>query len=85
MAGDRLALQVRQDRLVELDLPMLLARRGLPDFPALLGQLGLLDPGGAPGPTGAVGATGPQGPQGPEGRAMLSGPQVRPALAAVSA
>jgi hypothetical protein len=42
----RAAIPVRQDRLVQLDpraLQVLLARRGLPDFPALLAQQGLLD------------------------------------------
>jgi hypothetical protein len=43
----RAALPVQQDRLAQLDnraLQVLLARRGLPDFPALLGQMGLLGP-----------------------------------------
>ena len=43
----RAALAVRQDRLAQLDneaLQVLLARRGLPDFPDRLVQLGLLDP-----------------------------------------
>jgi hypothetical protein len=42
----RAAIPVRQDRLAQLDpraLQVLLARRGLPDFPALLAQQGLLD------------------------------------------
>jgi hypothetical protein len=42
----RAAVPVRQDRLAQLDpeaLQVLLARRGLPDFPALLAQQGLLD------------------------------------------
>jgi hypothetical protein len=49
----RAALRIRQDRLKELDtqdLQVLLERRGLPDFPALLGQLGLLDPEEPPAP-----------------------------------
>jgi hypothetical protein len=40
------AIPVRQDRLEQLDpkeLKVLLDRRGLPDFPELLVQLGLLD------------------------------------------
>ena len=43
----RAAIPVRQDRLAQLDpqaLQVLLARRGLPDFPALLAQQGLLAP-----------------------------------------
>jgi hypothetical protein len=43
----RAAQPVRQDRLAQLDpqaLQVLLARRGLPDFPALLVKMDLLDP-----------------------------------------
>jgi hypothetical protein len=43
----RAAQPVRQDRLEQLDnqaLQVLLDRRGLPDFPDRLVQLGLLDP-----------------------------------------
>ena len=97
MAQDRLALQalrawlaraalrVRQDRQEELDLQVLLERRGLPDSPALLDQPGRLDPEESPARRALREKPDRKAPEGRKGRWVPSGPQARPALAVASA